>query len=195
MARTKPPDQRREDLLDAAEAAFLAHGVAGTTVEDITTGAGVAKGTFYLHFRSRADVVRAVQVRYGERFVRRLEAAIAGAGDDWGAKLDGVVDAGFEDHRTSGALHDVIFVQPGAATEGLEHEVDDLVGVLRDLLDAGVAAGAFDVADTRATAMVLFNAVHGIYNPVWAGIGPVDEPALAAAARTVLRRAAGLRTP
>ncbi|UIY23207.1 TetR/AcrR family transcriptional regulator [Rhizobium leguminosarum] len=44
--------------MTAAERLFLEKGVELTTIEEITTGAGVAKGTFYLHFSSKADVLR-----------------------------------------------------------------------------------------------------------------------------------------
>ena len=42
--RTKPPEQRRDDLMNAAQRLFLDLGVSATTVEQITSGAGVAKG-------------------------------------------------------------------------------------------------------------------------------------------------------
>lgn len=45
---------RRAAILDAAEEAFLAHGFAGARVEAIARAAGVAKGTVYLYFPSKA---------------------------------------------------------------------------------------------------------------------------------------------
>ncbi len=50
--RTKPSGERRDDLMNAALTLFLANGVAPTTIEQITAGADVAKGTFYLHVAS-----------------------------------------------------------------------------------------------------------------------------------------------
>ena len=52
--RTKPPQQRRDELMDAAQRLFLKQGVGPTTIDQITSGADVAKGTFYLHFSSMA---------------------------------------------------------------------------------------------------------------------------------------------
>jgi AcrR family transcriptional regulator len=43
-------------LLAAAKASFLYFGMNKTTVEDITQNAGVAKGTFYLFFKSKGDI-------------------------------------------------------------------------------------------------------------------------------------------
>jgi len=192
VSRTKPADERRDDLLDAAEAAFVEHGIAATTVGEITARAGVAKGTFYLYFESRADLVVAVQQRYGDRFVRRVAAAVAAAGDDWGAKLDALVAAGLADHREGRRLHDVLFVDAPPAAPEHDADADRVVAVVRDVLEAGAAAGAFDVADTATTSALLFNTLHGVYNPFWAGVTPPDDDELVAAAQRLFRRTVGL---
>jgi DNA-binding transcriptional regulator YbjK len=41
--RTKAPEERREEILDAAQRLFLEQGVGQTTIEHITMGADVAK--------------------------------------------------------------------------------------------------------------------------------------------------------
>jgi len=193
VARTKPADERREELLDAAEASILERGITATTVDHVTTGAGVAKGTFYLYFKTKADVVAAVQRRYNDRFVEQLRRAIAAAGDDWAARLDACVEAGLHDHQAERRLHDALFLhtrpEPGP---DLDDALDDLVGVFRDLLVEGVAAGAYDVADVDTTAVLLFNTLHGVYDPIWLGARTPDEPRLVAAARTIYRRSVGL---
>lgn len=192
MSRTKPADQRREDLLDAAQASFVERGVAATTIDHITSGAGVAKGTFYLYFRSRDDIVTAVQRRYGQRFVDQLRGAIDRAGDDWAAKLDACVDAALRHHHSERATHDVLFVHV-PTTDAVDGDgVDELTAVFGDLLRSGVAAGAYRVDDVDPTAVLLFNTLHGVYNPIWTGSEPFDDDRLIAAARTIFRRAVGL---
>ncbi len=49
-------DERRADLLRAAQAVFAQKGYHAATVDDITRAAGVAKGTFYLYFREKREV-------------------------------------------------------------------------------------------------------------------------------------------
>lgn len=66
--RTKPSDERRTDLVDAAEELVQRQGAERFTVEDVTTGADVAKGTSYLHFTSAGDLLDALR----DRSVRRL---------------------------------------------------------------------------------------------------------------------------
>jgi TetR/AcrR family transcriptional regulator len=53
-------DFRRSQLLDAARERFGKHGLAGTTVDGIAKSAGVAKGTVYLYYKSKEDILRHV---------------------------------------------------------------------------------------------------------------------------------------
>jgi len=57
----------RRAILDAAEKLFRKRGFEETAVEQITTAANVAKGTFYQHFESKTEILLAL--------IRRHEAA------------------------------------------------------------------------------------------------------------------------
>lgn len=48
----------RQRLLDAAAASFEEKGYARTTIDDIVSGAGATRATFYLHFGAKGDIVR-----------------------------------------------------------------------------------------------------------------------------------------
>jgi len=50
----------REALVAAAREVFAGRGVDATTIQDITEAADVAKGSFYNHFDTKDDVLRAV---------------------------------------------------------------------------------------------------------------------------------------
>jgi AcrR family transcriptional regulator len=55
-----PKDERKEQLLAAALKAFGRGGYHGTHVADVVAEAGVARGTFYLHFESKHEVFEAL---------------------------------------------------------------------------------------------------------------------------------------
>jgi AcrR family transcriptional regulator len=62
---TTPPRQRRKDarpqeLLDAALTLFVEKGFAATKAEEVATLAGVSKGTLYLYFPSKEELLKAV---------------------------------------------------------------------------------------------------------------------------------------
>jgi AcrR family transcriptional regulator len=86
--RTKPPEIRREEILDAAQRLFLRQGVGSTTIDDVAAGADVAKGTIYLHFPSKQELLIALGERFAERHLAYIDAAMAGKSEqDWKGKL------------------------------------------------------------------------------------------------------------
>ena len=68
--------ERAERILDAAAELTLRWGYNKTTIDDIAKQAGVAKGTIYLHWKTREDLFRAMMVRedalLGEDIQQRL---------------------------------------------------------------------------------------------------------------------------
>src|SRR6478672_11822716 len=82
VTRTKPAEQRRAELLEAARALFLAKGVAATSLDDITQRAGVSKGLFYLYFASKEDLVLALQEQFSHEIAARMRTAVE-AEADW----------------------------------------------------------------------------------------------------------------
>ena len=58
--------EKRRALLEAAYDLFLERGAAKTSVEDITSRAKVAKGTFYLYFQDKGAVMQALVLKFLE---------------------------------------------------------------------------------------------------------------------------------
>lgn len=79
-------DRRRERtraaLIDAARVVFAERGTEAATIQEIADTADVAKGSFYNHFDSRADVLRAVVEATLERLGAALDGSVAGGEDD-----------------------------------------------------------------------------------------------------------------
>jgi len=67
-------DKRRRQLVGAATRIFARKGYWSASITDIIRAAGVARGTFYLYFRSKRDVFLAIADNYREeqrRFTRQ----------------------------------------------------------------------------------------------------------------------------
>ena len=96
-------ETRRTELVDAALSLFMANGVATTSVDDIVQAAGAAKGTFYLYFSTRDDVVNAVAERIVDGVAARVEAVAAVPGLSPVERLlalgRSVADVGVDEHE------------------------------------------------------------------------------------------------
>jgi TetR/AcrR family transcriptional repressor of nem operon len=192
MTRTKPAEQRRADLLAAGEALFLEKGVAATSLDEVTSRAGVSKGLFYLYFRSKDDLLAALQDQFSVRLADRIRAATDLAGG-WPAKLDACVQAIFDSYHEGGDLHEVLFQHGGHVTASHQQTHALVRDVIGDLLAQGTAAGAFDVADPAATAALCWASTHGFDLGFHSEPGPADFR-LIRAAKELFRRAAGVTT-
>ena len=69
----------RARLLASGKALFADKGLHGVTSHDIAAHAGVAAGTFYSHFRDKADLFREITAHAVEALNLRLEMARSGA--------------------------------------------------------------------------------------------------------------------
>jgi AcrR family transcriptional regulator len=74
--RTRQRAATRARLLDASMAEFRRVGVAAAQVEDIVRAAGVARGTFYLHFPTKDHVLLERVCRDQEPVAARLQALL-----------------------------------------------------------------------------------------------------------------------
>jgi AcrR family transcriptional regulator len=161
--RTKPPEERRDELMNAALRLFLKRGVGPTTIEQITSGADVAKGTFYLYFSSKEDLLAALGQRFAQELLASIKAAIAAKpNQDWKGKLATWARASVAGYLDSIRLHDVVFAgsHRPPTRKGLVDNI--IIDHLRELLQSGAAAGAWAIDDPRSTAVFLFSGLHGL---------------------------------
>jgi AcrR family transcriptional regulator len=153
--RTQPPDVRREQLLNAAQRVLVERGLRATTVADVAAAAGVAKGTTYLYFASKDELLAGLRARYVERVAAALDAHPDGPVIERLRHLViALFDFAWEHHR----LHHVLFHEAGFS------EDDAFTGVrarLTELVAEGVQVRELEVDDPALAASYVLHGVHG----------------------------------
>lgn len=77
MGRVEAQKQaKRQGLMDAAYELFLRQGTAKTSINDIVEKARVAKGTFYLYFRDKEDILQTLTRRISYRVLSEAYASM-----------------------------------------------------------------------------------------------------------------------
>src|SRR4030042_1837714 len=56
----KKPDERKLEIINTAEKLFMKKGYNKTAVDEIIKKIGIAKGTFYHHFKSKEEVLESL---------------------------------------------------------------------------------------------------------------------------------------
>lgn len=77
MRTVKEADVRKHEILDAAAVLFAEKGFDDTSVTDIMTAVGIAKGTLYHHFKSKEDIMDALIERQTEMILSAAGKAAA----------------------------------------------------------------------------------------------------------------------
>ncbi|MBN9044517.1 MAG: TetR/AcrR family transcriptional regulator [Rhizobiales bacterium] len=187
--RTKPAEIRRDELMTAAEELFLEKGFAAASVDEIVRRADVAKGTFYLYFRSKDDILIALRERFVESYCQLLEHRLdALPPDDWHGRLAAFAETGIVAYLDNYRLHDLVFHDFHPPMRRMKRENPAILR-LDALLTAGMAAGAWKLADTRLTAVLLFNALHGAVDEMIADPGLMDRAGMVAGVRAFFLKA------
>jgi len=190
--RTKPPQVRREELLDAAEKLFLARGIAATSVDAIVAGADVAKGTFYLHFASKEQLLAALRQRFIDDYCSEVNAAVGKCrADDWTGRLGAWVAAGVDGYLDHHALHELVFHEFRPERRHATHR-NSTVEQLSLLLAAGNSAGAWSVENPSLNATMLFHALHAALDEAAGRKSSTDRNKLVRALQTFFERALAL---
>jgi AcrR family transcriptional regulator len=159
--RTKPAETRQEELMDAAQALFLAQGVEATTISEIVAAADVAKGTFYTYFASRNEILQALAQRYTRQFIDAVDDAVQRQpAADGVARLRAWIRANIECYVRTHALHDVVFAHHHHHQRG-NAERNAIQQQLLDILEAGIRAGLWTLPTPQVTASLIYAGVHG----------------------------------
>jgi AcrR family transcriptional regulator len=134
----------RNALMRAAEDCFSAKGFSATSIQDIATQAGVAKGNVYHYFSSKDEVLRLILDRVLDDMsvaIDRIPSDGVHFADQVHAFLRVIVD--LVAHNRAGVA---ILVQErrrllGQSFAGVFARTDDVVGKLTTLLERGIAQG------------------------------------------------------
>ncbi|NIK79890.1 AcrR family transcriptional regulator [Paenibacillus castaneae] len=73
MRVVKEAEERKNEIIDAADELFGQKGFDGTSTNDILEKVGIARGTLYHHFKSKEDIMDALIERYNVRLLGAAE--------------------------------------------------------------------------------------------------------------------------
>lgn len=166
MTKHRSPDERADQILNAARACFMRSGYFATKMDEIADESGLSKGGIYFHFDSKRDIFRSLVEREYERDM---------------AFIDGVLDEGRDISAILVELGEH-FVQEFAATDKprftaiiaemairdeeiqvmLQELQDSYIERLASVLDRAMEEGQIRQVDSTSAAILLKAIIDGI---------------------------------
>ena len=166
--KEKQRQERETLILQAAEEVLMEKGYYETSIDEIAARVGIAKGTVYLHFPSKEDLVIAIFERDMQQLLQYIDSTMSSALTARG-KLEAIFDL-MHGGIISKRMQLLYSISNGA---GLRHLLVEKKGCLREiwdqlsarlnsLLEEGKAAGEFD---SSLPTMVMLSAFYSLLSP------------------------------
>jgi AcrR family transcriptional regulator len=161
-----PPRQRRkgarpQELLDAALELFVEKGFAATRSEEVAARAGVAKGTLYLYYPSKEDLLKAV-VRENLSALIAEGATIAGSFEGTTHELLLLLMQTWWDRVGStpaSGIFKIILTEMGNFPDFARFYVQEVIepgeALFTGVVERGIASGELRAVNVRETVHVL----------------------------------------
>lgn len=174
-------EETKDAILDATDRLLARYGYRKMTVEDIAREVGIGKGSVYLHFASKEEVVLSHVDRIVERLKERLWA-IAGTEASAAIRLRLMLLARvlfrFDSvqHYTQ-SLDDLLAALRPNLLARRAHYFDEEAQILAQVLGEGRDAGEFQFDDALSTAYALLHATNSLlpYSLSTTELGERDE--------------------
>ncbi len=170
-------ENKRDRLLEAATTVFASKGYHQTTVRDITDYAGVAVGTFYLYFPSKAACFMALLDRLYSTVVQSVAEARRGR-EGPREKLAASIRAGLEAFVAQRDLARIALIQAAGADTSFDRRLAEIhssmASLVKEDLDEALQAGLIPPQDTRITSRALVGATYEVVHS-WLRGGDVGD--------------------
>ena len=165
MAAIAPKEGVKDAILDATDRLLARFGYRKMTVEDIAAEAGIGKGSIYLHFSSKEEVVLSHIDRIVDRLRERLKEIArsdATAAERLRLMLLTRVLFRFDSiqHYTQ-SLNDLLSVLRSSLLARRAQYFEAEAQIFAEVLTAGREAGEFSFDNEHATAHALLQATNG----------------------------------
>ena len=160
-ARYQPPELRRQQILDAAAQLATTNGLEDTSIAKVAEAAGVAKGSIYLHFESRDDLITALQAQVWAQMMETPRVIASTDELPWAERLDAIVEHWMRYEFDHHELYHAVFHTVATQTHEPWQEARTL---LNRLIAGGTEAGEFHPGNLNTEVVVEF-LLHGYIGP------------------------------
>jgi AcrR family transcriptional regulator len=173
------PEERRNEIIQAATRCFARSGYHRTSMDDIVAESGLSKGTLYWHFKNKQALFLAMLEALFTDMTRGLEQVIAAEGTV-SERLTAIARLFWKMFTDEKELGDLMIEFWGesnrdkAINEYFMGIFQSYIAVMTGLIEEGIASGEFRPVPAKAVASTFGAAMDGLWLQAMIGI-PVED--------------------
>lgn len=165
--KTRRKEQLREEIISSARDLFTANGLDATSVDEIVAKTGIAKGTFYLYFKTKAEIAQIIIDETISDFEKSLQDAAKCNSDDACDELKSLINAHINFFSNRSIIHlfptnNTSISNTGLLTELLHKYTAVCIKMYDKTLRKGMLQGIFREVDARLFAGMIKGMVEEI---------------------------------
>lgn len=190
--KTRKSEKTRQQLLTSAVKLIQKKGFNATSVREIVAEAGYAKGTFYLYFETKMDLIKHFALQIFDRFYQAFQAALSERQADPFTQIDRLFDLLYavmkenEDNLRLFHTHEIL--NPVLEQNFGRPYLEAFFGQLAAFLQAGIDGGYFRSLDPQLYARILFALGHGLLESALLHEDPATPETLKKELAEIIRR-------
>ena len=171
--KEREKEQRQKSIIDAAEKVFFSKGVENSTMDEVAEEAELSKGTLYLYFKNKDEILHAIVFRSLSVLYSMFENAVKGTakGID---KLLAIGNAYMEFYKNKSNYFSVLFhddehhkdydrLEECPFMSDVKSISDKVFGLLAGVIEEGIKDGSIrSDLDPLKTSLVLWGHTSGM---------------------------------
>lgn len=162
---------RRIKIENSAKKLFSEYGYQGTKIGMITEDAGLSPAAFYLYFKSKIDIYRALTLKGTEILAKMIREAFLKNSQNATEKLKLLAKAYFQYFIQEREFYNIItvlhlgqedFFSNLDMVPQLQQKSMDLLNILETTIKEGIKNGEFRQVDSKETSAIMWGMLDGI---------------------------------
>jgi AcrR family transcriptional regulator len=164
--RPNVSEERKHQILNAAEEVFSQKGFGEARMDDIAEGTGLSKGTLYLYFKSKDELIIAILDRIFQREFKQLESL------DWATMsaaegLEKFTDLTIKDITSILRLMPLAYEFMSMAfrnkyvQQAFRNYLNRYLGILTPMIQRGIDSGEFRALDAGEVSIAIGSVMEG----------------------------------
>lgn len=160
---SKLPEERKQEIVEAALVLFSEKGYENTTIQDIADYMKVATGLCYRYFKSKQEIFAATSEYYAKQAVEKLQATLSPEASTL-EQFNFIIKSLFEFAIKHNEFEASYQKEPEISANRTDHLAKQVILKMIPIVKKGVTEGVFECSDiTHTLSFLTFGIVHTIH--------------------------------